>query len=307
MMPLRDTLAAYLALRRSVGFKLDMAGRVLPSFVDYLRRRHARVITSDLALAWAMRPRGKQDLWVVRLGLVRGFARYVQTLDLRTQVPSTDLLRYRRRRAVPYLYSEIEIAQLVCAALRLQPRIHASTYSTLFGLIASTGMRRGEAIALDRDDIDWGQGLLVIRKSKFGKSRELPLHGTTIDALRTYAQLRDHFCARPKAPSFFVSLAGTRLLDHRVHMIFHRLVRRVGIKARSARCRPRIHDLRHTFAVRTMLHWYRAGVDVESKLPLLSTYLGHFDPTTTYWYLSAAPELLSLAARRAERAWRASQ
>src|SRR5438132_3044647 len=304
MIPLRTALAEYIALRRSVGFKLENAAGVLPSFIDYLERRRARRITCDLALAWAMLPSGKRDLWAVRLSLVRGFARHVQALDPDTQVPPPDLLPQRRRRATPYLYSEAQVTLLVDAARGLDPPLHASTYATLIGLLASTGMRRGEVIRLDCQDIDWAHGLLVVRKSKFGKSRALPLHETTMDALRVYARLRDRLCPRPKAPSFFVSLAGTRLLDHRIHMTFRRLLRSVGIEPRSPRCRPRLHDLRHTFAVRTLLGWYRAGVDVDSKLPLLSTYLGHFNPSTTYWYLSATPELLSLAPPRIELAWR---
>jgi integrase/recombinase XerD len=295
-------LNEYLALRRSVGFKLEEAARVLPRFVTYLERRHASTITSDLALAWAMEPHGKRDLWAVRLGLVRGFARYQQAFDPRTEVPPPELLPQRRRRATPFLYSNEEVRSLVRAAHQLSPPLYAWTYTTLIGLLASTGMRRGEVIRLDREDVDWNHGLLVVRKSKFGKSRELPLHPTTIGALRAYARVRERLCPRPKSPSFFVSLRGTRLLPHRVHLTFRRLVECAGIAPRSAHCRPRIHDLRHSFAIRTMLDWYRAGVDVESRLPLLSTYLGHFAPSTTYWYLSAAPELFALVARRLERA-----
>src|SRR6266481_3995037 len=303
MTSLRKALREYLALRRSVGFKLETAAHLLPKFVDYLQRRHAPRLTCELVLAWAMIPREKPRLCAVRLSLVRGFARFMQARDPRTEVPPLDLLPQRRWRATPYLYSQAEIARLVRAAHALQPPLLGSTYGTLIGLLASTGMRRGEAIALDRQDIDWQQGILLVRNSKFGKSRELPLHPTTLDALRDYARVRDRLSPRPKTDSFFVSLAGTRLLRHRVHLIFRRLTRTLGIVPRSPRCRPRIHDLRHTFAIRTMLDWYRRGVDVECKLPLLSTYLGHFDPSSTYWYLSAAPELLSLAARRLQRAW----
>ncbi len=303
MTSLRRALREYLALRRSVGFKLETAGQLLPKFVDYLARRRAPRVTCELALAWAMLPRDKPRWCAVRLSLVRGFARFLQAGDPRTEVPPLDLLPQGRWRATPYLYSEAEIRQLLRAAAALRPPLHGSTYSTFIGLLASTGMRRGEAIALDREDIDWAQGLLLVRNSKFGKSRELPLHPTTLDALRTYARVRDRRCPRPATKSFFVSLAGTRLFRHRVHVIFHRLTRALGIVPRAPRCRPRIHDLRHTFAIRTMLDWYRRGVDVEAKLPLLSTYLGHFDPGSTYWYLSASPELLSLAARRLQRTW----
>jgi len=296
-------LRDYLALRRSVGFKLETAGQLLPKFIAYLERRHVARITCELALAWATLPPGKPGLWAVRLSLVRGFARFLHARDPRTEIPPLDLLPQRRWRATPYLYSPAEISALVRAAESLRPPLMAATYSTILGLLAATGMRRGEVLALDRDDIDWQHGLVLVRNSKFGKSRELPLHPTTLDALRAYARVRDRLCPRPTTRSFFVSLAGTRLLDHLLHRIFHRLCRTVGIVARAPHCRPRIHDLRHTFAVRTLLEWYRSGADVERKLPLLSTYLGHFDPASTYWYLSAAPELLSLAAQRLERAW----
>ncbi len=305
MTPLRRALRDYLALRRSVGFKLETAGHLLPKFVEYLDRRRAPRITCELALAWAMLPPGKRGLWAVRLSIVRGFARFLHARDPRTVIPPLDLLPQRRWRATPYLYSQAEIAALVRAAETLRPPLMGATYSTVIGLLAATGMRRGEVIALDRDDIDWQQGIVLVRNSKFGKSRELPLHLSTLDALRDYAGIRDRLCPRSATRSFFVSLAGTRLLDHRVHKVFRQLTRLLGIVPRAPQCRPRIHDLRHSFAVRTLLDWYRSGADVERKLPLLSTYLGHFDPTSTYWYLSAAPELLSLAARRLQRAWEA--
>ncbi len=307
MSHLQKALAEYIELRRSVGFKIDNGARLLPRFVDYLDAQNIDTITCDAALAWAMQPPDNRDLWAVRLSLVRCFARHMQAFDPRTEVPPIGLLRHRRRRATPYVYSEEDIERLLEAARGLlHPLLHAWTYSTLIGLLASTGMRRGEIIRLDREDINWEHGLLVVHKTKFGKSRELPLHETTVDALEAYARIRDQSVPFPKSSSFFVSLAGTRLMDHRVHVIFSRLARRIGLKPRSSHCRPRIHDLRHTFAVRTMLDWYRAGTDVESKLPLLSTYLGHFNPSSTYWYMSATPELLSLAAQRFERAWEVS-
>jgi integrase/recombinase XerD len=303
MTTLRQALREYLELRRSVGFKLETAGHLLPKFIGYLERRGIGHITTELALAWAMLPRGKRRLWAVRLSIVRGFARFLHARDPRSQIPPLDLLPQGRWRATPYLYSPDEIAALIRAARALHPPLMAATYATIIGLLAATGMRRGEAIALDRQDLDWQRGLLLVRNSKFGKSRELPLHPSTLDALRAYQQIRDRLSPRSLTTSFFVSLAGKRLLRHLVHKMFRRLCRTVGIVPRGPHCRPRIHDLRHTFAIRTMLAWYRSGADVERKLPLLSTYLGHFDPASTYWYLSAAPELLSLAARRLQRAW----
>jgi integrase len=271
MTPLRRALRDYLALRRSVGFKLATAGHLLPKFVDYLARRRATRVSCELALAWAMLPPGKHGLWAVRLGLVRGFARFLHARDPRTEIPPLDLLPQRRRRATPYLYSQAEIAALVRAAASLRRPLVAAPYSTIIGLLAATGMRRGEVIALDGDDIDWEHGLLVVRKSKFGKSRELPLHPTTLDALRAYSRVRDRLCPPVTTRSFFVTSTGARLLGHLVHRMFHQLCRAVGIVPRTPHCRPRVHDLRHTFAVRTLLEWYRSGIDVERKLPLLST------------------------------------
>jgi integrase len=301
MSALRRNLEQYLALRRAVGCKLERAGRLLPDFITYLHRHRSETVTTELALRWARQPpNGDPAWWAEKLGLVRGFASYLQAIDPRTEVPPIDLLPRPIRRLTPYLYAEQDIPRLLRAAQRLHPPLRAATYKTFFGLLAVTGMRIGEAIRLDRQDVDWTNRLLVIRGSKFGKSREVPLHDTTIDALRAYARLRDRIAPRPKSPSFFLSSVGTRLIYMCALRTFWELLRRTGIKRRSPRCRPRPHDLRHSFAVRTLLDWYRDGVDVQTRLPTLSTYLGHSDPSSTYWYLSAAPELLALAAQRLE-------
>ena len=305
MNPLRKALDQYLAVRRSVGFKLDRDGLLLPDFITYLERHGAQTITTELALAWAKQPVAAHPAWwATRFGMVRGFAKHLQAIDARTEVPAADLLPRQVRRVTPYLYSEQEIVRLLRAAQELRPPLRAATYKTLFGLLAVTGMRFGEAIRLDRPDVDFTHGLLVIRNSKFGKSREIPLHDTTVEALRAYARLRDRIGPRPKSSSFFLSRTGARLIYNNAHRVFWKLVRSAGLEPRSARCRPRPHDLRHTFAVRTLLEWYRAGANVQARLPVLSTYLGHFHPSSTYWYLSAAPELLALASQRLESAWR---
>lgn len=301
MRPLRQMLDEYLSLRRSLGFKLERAGRLLPDFVAFLERQRAPAITTRLALAWAKQPPdGNPAWWAHRLITVRGFAKYLQAIDPRTEVPPVDLLPHRVRRATPYLYSEQDVSRLIAAAEELRIPLRAATYATLIGLLAVTGMRVGEAIRLDHQDLDWKKGLLVVRHSKFGKWREIPLHHTTLDALRAYARLRDRSGLRPRASSFFLSTVGTRLIYNNVAATFLRLVRTIGLQHRTGRCRPRPHDLRHTFAVRTLIDWYRAGVDVQARMPALSTYLGHADPSYTYWYLQAAPELLALAAQRLE-------
>ena len=301
MKSLRKALNEYLAVRRALGFKLERNGRLLPDFIAYLERHGARAITTQLALAWARQPPdGHLAWWAARLSIVRGFAKHLQAIDPRTEVPPSDLLPCRTRRAIPYLYSEQDIARLTGAARQLRHPLRAATYSTFFGLLAVTGMRIGEAIRLDRQDVDWTNRLLVIRNSKFGKWREVPLHSSTVDALRAYARLRGRIGVRPRSPGFFLSTVGTRLIYMNTHTTFRKLVRTIGLEPRSGRCRPRAHDLRHAFAVRTLLDWYRAGVDVQARLPALSTYLGHVAPSSTYWYLSAAPELLALAAQRLE-------
>jgi integrase len=303
MSQLRAALDDYLRIRRALGFKLERAGRLLPQFVAHLERAGAETVTTELALAWAKQPPdGHPAWWAERMGLVRGFARHLQAFDPATQVPPTDLLPRPARRAIPYLYSDTDLGALMKATRALRSPLRRATYDTLVGLLAVTGMRIGEAIRLDSDDLDWTNGLLTVRHSKFGKSRQVPLHPSTVEALAAYAQLRDQLCPQPTAQSFFVSISGARLIYNDVHWTFLQLVRRAGLQRRSATCRPRPHDLRHTFAVRTLLDWYRAGLDVEARLPLLSTYLGHFEPSNTYWYLSAAPELMALAGQRLEHA-----
>ena len=303
MKTLHDRLDDYLVLRRALGFKLERAGRLLPDFIAHLERHGAPTVTTALALAWAKQPPdGHPVWWAHRLSSVRAFAKHLQALDARTEIPAAELLPLRSRRATPYLYSEGDITRLMEAAQKLHHPLRARTYKTLIGLLAVTGMRVGEAIRLDRQDVVWSQRLLVVRNSKFGKSREVPLHDTTVEALRSYARSRDRHCSHPKSPSFLLSTTGKRLVYNTVHATFLALVRSAGLEPRSAGCRPRPHDLRHTFAVSTLLGWYRAGVDVQPRLPSLSTYLGHVDPGSTYWYLSAAPELLALAAHRLERA-----
>jgi len=215
------------------------------------------------------------------------------------EVPAPDLLPQRPRRASPYLYSDAEIAALIAAANTLSTPLRRTTFATLIGLLAVTGIRVGEAIALDRGDVDLAARRLTVRFGKFGKTRELALHPSTIDALRRYQRLRDRLAPRTGTSAFFVSLAGNRLCYCNVHHAFHRLVRLAGLTPRSS-CRPRIHDLRHSFAVHTMLDAYVCGEDGQARLTLLATWLGHVHPASTYWYLSASPELMAVAGTRLE-------
>lgn len=303
MSDLHQAVEDYIAVRRALGGRLERHPRLLDSFVAYVEAAGAKTVTTELALRWAWLPGGDAHPTYVsnRLSVVRGFARHLQAFDPAAEVPPVRLLPRPKCRAVPYLYSDAEIAALMAAARSLTPALRAATYETLIALLMVTGARVGELIRLDRDHVEWDEGVLVIWDSKFAKSRELALHPSTVDALRGYAALRDRSRPASVTASFFVSVAGRRLVYRTVQQAFSRLVREAGLTPRSDRCRPRIHDARHGFAVRTVLGWYRDGVDVEARLPWLSTYLGHRKPSCTYWYLSAVPELLALAAERRER------
>jgi integrase/recombinase XerD len=301
MSPLAERAEEYLALRRSLGHKLDEHRRRLPSLVAYLEETGNTTVTIEAALAWAQLPDSdaSSSVWPHRMIIARGFARFMSGIDPATEVPPVGLLPARRRRRIPYLYSETDIRALMGEAGRIPTPLRAATYRTLIGLLVATGMRIGEAIRLSRADIDWDAGVLVIRETKFSKTRELPLHASTIDALAAYARFRDTHQPRSRAASFFISTVGTPLIYSDVGCTFRGLLRAANVGAGSP-IAPRIHDVRHSFAVKTMIGWYRAGEDVAARLPQLSTYLGHRDPRHTYTYLSAAPELLALAAARLE-------
>jgi integrase len=301
MSALRQAVEDYLTIRRSLGYKLESEGWLLPDFVDFVERSGSGFVTTALALSWATR-RAEANLnsWASRLGMVRRFARYLHTLDPRTEIPPPDLLPPRVNRLIPYLYSDAEVEALMNATRTFSEPLMPSTHKTLIGLLATTGMRIGEAIALDHTDVDESAGLLVIRHGKFDKSRQIPLHPTVQIALREYARRRDQVFPHPKSPAFFVSSAGTRLIPRNVHHNFARLIARAAVGEGAPR-RPRIHDLRHSFAVKTLLDAYQQELDVGSQIASLSTYLGHVSPASTYWYLRATPELVALVAQRAER------
>lgn len=301
MSALRQSLNDYLTMRRELGYKLERAGKLLSQFVAFCDQSGIDIVTVEVALEWATLPDGCSPGWgAFRLCVVRGFARYLHALDQRTAVPPTDLLPTSYGRARPFLYSTDQVTALLEAAKRIPTPLRAATTEAIVGLLAATGMRVGEALALDRRNVDLSHSRLTIHQTKFKKSREVVLHPTTVDALAAYATRRDKLTPRRGEAAFFVSAAGTRVLYCNFHLAFQDLVRRAGIEARSSSCRPRPHDLRHTFAVTTVTRWYREGADVAALLPSLSTYLGHVDPAATYWYLSGSPELLGLAAQRLE-------
>jgi integrase len=254
--PLRDALEDYLILRRAPGFKLASAARLPGQFVSYLEARGTSTVTTSDALAWATLPAGASPAWqAIRLGVVRGFAAYLHGTDPSVQVPPAGLIRRGSDRATPYLYSDAEISALITAAGGLRPRLRAATYQTLISLLAVTAMRIGEVIALDHGDLDAGSGVLIVRDAKFGKTRLVPLHSSTTGALSRHAALRDEHHPRPPSPALFLSTAGTRLLHSNIGLTFTRLAGQAGLTRRSASCRPRIHDVRHSFAVATVLCW----------------------------------------------------
>lgn len=300
MTALRQALDDYLAVRRILGYRLARTEKLLAQFLTFVEDRGEEHPTTETALAWATLPTGAHRSWMSRrLSTVRHFAIHLHGIDPATQVPPVDILPGRSCRATPYLYSVEEISALMTATATLRGSHRRATYRALIGLLAVTGMRVGEAIGLDCDDFDAVTGLLTIRNGKSGKSRELPLHPSTVIALGDYLRRGD----RPPSniPALLLSPAGTRLLYTNVQNTFQQLVRHCGITSRSAACRPRLHDLRHGFAVNTILDAYREGGDPGARLAVLSTYLGHINPGHTYWYLSAAPELLKLAGDRLQR------
>lgn len=298
MTPLRTALDDYLRIRRQLGYQLKLDGQLLGDFVGFLGRAGATRITTELALEWATLPAdARPHRWRQRLGIVRAFARYLATIDPSSEVPSTDLLPARQVRVAPHVYSDAETVALMGAARALRPPLRAATFQTLIGLLAVTGVRLGEALSLDRHDVDLKSGTLHVH-AKAGKQREVPVHDSTTTALGKYARLRDRHCPEPNTPSFFVSTRGRRLTAPDVHYTFPRLIRQIGLKGRGQRVTPRPHDFRHAYAVHTLLDWHHAGVEIDRKLPLLSTYLGHRDPSDTQWYLQAVPELLALVAER---------
>ncbi len=290
-------LAEYLAIRRSLGFALERDGKLLAQFLGYLHEHDADTITVEHAIAWVSQADGGRAWLAFRMSVVRGFARYLHTLDPAVPVPPADLFPGGSHRAVPYLYSADELAALIAATDTLRYPLQRATYRTLICLLAVTGLRVGEAIGLDDADLDAEHGVLTVT-GKSGKIRHVPLHPSSVTALGAYQRHRRAEHPHPSTPALLVSTPGARLVYTGVSATFVTLVRRAGLAPRSASCRPRLHDLRHSFAVNTLLDWYRDDGDVAARLPLLSTYLGHVEPANTYWYLQAAPELLAEAAGR---------
>jgi integrase/recombinase XerD len=302
MNPLYKAVKDYVEMRRALGYKLNKAAVLLPNFITFLLQQGSLVITIPLALQWAQNNRRAQPSeWAQRLTIVRCFARYWSATDPRTQIPPWGLLPHRPKRARPYLYSDEEVQRLLQAARHLGS-LRGLTYYCLLGLLCVTGMRISEALNLRSVDVDLAAGLLTVRGAKFGKSRLVPIHASTQKVFSEYVRCRDRAFAR-ELSFFFVSKRGNRLDGAGVRRTFYTLSRQVGLRGLTASHGPRLHDFRHRFSVGTLIKWYRSGQDVERRLPVLSTYLGHVHVSDTYWYLTACPELMGLAVERLERRW----
>jgi site-specific recombinase XerD len=304
MSALLDNLKEYLQIRRLLGSKLPRVDVDLRKFIEFLEEEGHALITTDLALRWAcLSKEASPASWAARLTKVRVFARYLHAKDPRHQIPPQELLPFKPKRATPYRYEKPQILALLKAASGLPSKegLRKHTYATVFGLLSVTGMRISEIVALDRDDVDLSAGVLKIRKTKFDKTRLVPLHATTREALNAYANLRDRILPLRTSEAFFLSERGTRLTHWIVRHTFVKLSRQIGLRSPQDSRGPRIHDFRHGFALETLLNWYRQDVDAAQHLPELATYLGHGHVADTYWYLQAIPELLELASRRLER------
>ena len=308
MNTLRSMLIDYLAMRRALGYKLQSEGTGLATFISYLESVGADHITTEVALKWALLPAAVQPVQHARrLGFIRAFARYCSAIDPRTQIPSVGLIHCVRLRPLPHFFSDDDIERLLQAALELPPDdgMRRWTFHCLFGLLSVSGLRIGEARALTFADVDLQEAILTIRSTKFGKSRLVPLHPSAVEVLADYMRRRQALGVVLASDHVFVNDRGAPLSRDQSMDTFQRLLKKIGVTEQRAGRRPHLHDLRHRFALQSLLQWYRDGQDVERRLPVLSAYLGHTDVRDTYWYLSARPELMNLAQERLERHWEA--
>jgi integrase/recombinase XerD len=297
-------LEDYLRLRRSLGYKLERAGELLADFVAFAEAAGTEHVRTEVAVAWALRAPNPHSRWRAdRLGAVRSFARYLHAIDPVHEVPPSGLIPRGAGRPAPYLYSKDQVTALMAAARQLRSPLQAATLETVVGLLSVSGLRVGEVIRLDNADIDFEVAPLNVRNSKGGRSRVVPLDPSALEPLRSYIAVRDRWFPQASSDSFFVSTVGHRPSSGNLAIAFSTVVALAGLPARSAGVGPRLGGFRHSFAVQTLLEWHRSGVDVAPRLPLLSSFLGHVNPASTYWYLSASPELLAAAAGRLELAF----
>jgi integrase len=302
MSGLEEHVDDYLRLRRALGFKLERHGRLLPQLVAYLEAAGASTVTRELAISWARLPTGAHPrYWAARLTIARGFAAYLQTIDPATEIPPAEVFAVRYQRPTPYLWSGQDICRLLRATRALRPPLKAASYESLFGLLAVSGMRVGEAVALEPSDVDLDDGVITIRaqNAKLERARLIPLHPTTVQALDRYATTRARLCPLPRSTAFFLSGTGTTIDASAVSKTLRKITTGLGLRTEAAH--PRTHDLRHSFAVSTLIGWQQSGIQIDEQIAVLSTYLGHVSPAETYWYLTATPELMGAAADRLDQ------
>ena len=300
-----EAVEVYLKERRSMGYSLERRGEQLCNFAKYADKiGHKGPLTTELALQWVRLPQKCQvNYWAQRLSTIRVFAKYMQLLDPKTQIPPKGLFGTYYHRPIPHIYSKEEITIIIKAARKLTPvtGLYPHTYVTLFGLLLCSGIRIFEALKLSRDDIDFNSGILTVIEGKFKRSRLVPLHSTALKPLKSYIKKVDKKFPIPQTKAFFVNERGKRLGYNSAWRIFHQIIlNRIWNKKTNGSI-PRIYDLRHTFATYRLLEWHRNGDDVAKKINQLSTYMGHVSIQDTYWYLSAIPELMDIIGTRFEK------
>jgi integrase len=305
---LKSRIGQYLRERRRVGYELRSMSRALSNFACYAEKlEHSGPLTVELMAEWARQDKlhsADPKTWARRLKLLRPFTRWLQQFEPRTEVPDDTIFGRIGPRVTPHIYTDQEVIDLLAAARCLNPRLRGATYEALFGLLASTGLRISEAIHLRTRDVDLNTGMLTVQRTKFAKSRQVPLHPSVVEALKRYRRLRDPLIEITEETPFFVGHRGRRrgqeLSDRQVHRVFTQLRTQLAWPNRGAHSSPRVHDLRHAFVVNRMLTWHKEGIDLDQSMLALSTYVGHAMVTNTYWYLTAVPELMALVAKKSE-------
>ena len=304
MKPLKYQVEKYIQFRRQLGYKLENAEKILKNFASFSAEHGVSYIKIDVAVSFSKKnPKASPATWSKSLGIIRQFALFLKTIDQRTEVPPLNFIASSNQRPIPYIYTNEQIQHLLKACKKLGSRseILKHTYYTLFGLVSVTGMRISEAISLEQKNVDFSNEIVFINKTKFRKSRINPLHSSTLYELEKYIDYKSKLFPKSESSNLFVSSAGSGLKYHNVRKAFVQASIFAGLRSGYKGHGPRIHDLRHTFAVQTLTEWYKNSTNIDVHLPLLSTYLGHINPVNTYWYLTATPDLLNQAVVRLEK------